>query len=138
MSEGFMALQVSAGSISEILESQQHLFDTGHEIGQLAQQYFDKGIEIKDEYFQIDQSIKSTEKAIEDGYKTIYETTACSPDNAFSKIDILRKANGSNAWELIEVKGSISVKDYHIGDSAPHSIFKFDHVHSILWNCNLL
>jgi hypothetical protein len=102
----------------EISESQQHLFDMGHEIGELAQQYFDNGIEITEEYYQIDQAIESTEKAIKDGYKTIYEATACSPDNAFSRIDILRKVNGSNAWDLIEVKGSTSVKDYHIDDTS--------------------
>lgn len=102
----------------EISESQQHLFDTGHEIGQLAQQYFDNGIEITEEYYQIDQAINSTEKAVHDGYQTIFEATACSPDNAFSRIDILRKVAGSNAWDLIEVKGATSVKDYHIDDSS--------------------
>lgn len=102
----------------EISESQQHLFDTGHEIGRLAQQYFDNGVEITEEYYQIEQAIQSTQRAINDGYKTIFEATACSPDNAFSRIDILRKVNGSNAWDLIEVKGSTSVKDYHIDDAA--------------------
>jgi hypothetical protein len=102
----------------EISESQQHLFDTGNEIGQLAQQYFDNGVEITEEYYQIDQAIQSTEKAINAGYKIIYEATACSPDNAFSRIDILRKVKGSNAWDLIEVKGSAGVKDYHIDDTA--------------------
>jgi hypothetical protein len=39
----------------EISESQQHIFDTGHEIGLYAQRYFDNGIEITEKYYEIDQ-----------------------------------------------------------------------------------
>jgi hypothetical protein len=102
----------------DISEAQQHLFDTGHEIGHYAQQYFENGIEITEEYYEIDKAIQSTEQAIKGGYNSIFEATACSADNAFSRIDILRKVNGSDAWDLIEVKGSTGVKDYHISDTA--------------------
>lgn len=102
----------------EVSERQQNIFDTGHEIGRYAQQYFKGGIEIREEYYEIDKAIQSTEQAIKDGYRTIFEATACSEDNAFSRIDVLNKGREDDAWDLIEVKGSTKVKDYHIDDTS--------------------
>ena len=102
----------------EISEVRQHLFDTGHEIGELAHSYFGRGIEITEEYYQIDRAIKSTEKTIQQGHEIIFEATACSADGAFSRIDVLNKVPGSDAWDLIEVKSSTGVKEYHIEDMA--------------------
>ena len=100
----------------QISDSQQALFDAGHEVGELAQKYFNGGVEITEDYFAIDQAIASTQKAINDGQKVIFEATAASTDGAFSRIDILKKVNGSDAWDLIEVKMATTVKDYHIDD----------------------
>lgn len=100
----------------EITEAQQHLFDTGHEVGELAKQYFKGGIEIEAEYYEIDKAIESTDDVIRQGKDIIFEATALSPDGAFSKIDILKKVKGSDAWDLIEVKASTGVKDYHLDD----------------------
>ena len=100
----------------EITEAQQHLFDTGHEIGELAKEYFKGGVEITAEYYEIDKAIGSTEDAIRQGEDVIFEATALSSDGAFSRIDILKKINGTNAWDLIEVKASTGVRDYHLDD----------------------
>jgi len=100
----------------EISDNQQALFDAGHEVGELAHQYFKNGVEITEEYYEISQAIKSTEKAIKDGKKVIYEATASSPDGAYSRIDILKKVRGSDRWDMIEVKMSTGVKDYHLDD----------------------
>ncbi|MBC8180424.1 hypothetical protein H8E88_04800 [candidate division KSB1 bacterium] len=88
----------------EISESQQFLFDTGHEIGKLAQQYFKGGIEIAAEYYETDKAIKATESAVKQGGHILFEATACSKDGAYSKIDILKKVKGTDTWDLIEVK----------------------------------
>jgi len=96
--------------------SQQHLFDTGHEVGELAKTYFKNGIEIFEEYYQVDSAISSTQKAVADGRGVIFEATAASSDGAYSRIDIFKKKDGSSFWDLIEVKSSTSVKDYHIDD----------------------
>ncbi len=102
----------------EIPEAKQRLFDSGHEVGQLAQSYFDNGVEITEKYYQIDQAIASTEKAVNHGHNAIYEATACSKDGAYSRIDILNKADGPGTWDLVEVKQSTGVKDYHLDDMA--------------------
>jgi len=102
----------------EIPEARQRLFDSGHEVGQMAQAYFENGIEIKEKYYEIDKAIAATVKAVNQGYEAIFEATACSSDGAFSRIDILKKVDDSDEWDLIEVKQSTGVKDYHIHDMA--------------------
>ena len=102
----------------EISEGQQYIFNTGNEVGKLAQKYFKDGVEIEEEYYKIDQAIDSTKKAVSQGKDIIFEATAASGDGAFSRIDILEKVNGTDDWDLIEVKSSTEVKDYHIDDIA--------------------
>jgi len=75
----------------EISESLQFIFDIGHEVGELAQKYFKGGIEIKEEYYEIDKAIKSTKRAAKKGVKIIFEATASSRDGVYSRIDILKK-----------------------------------------------
>ena len=101
----------------EIDSSTQARFDTGNEIGILAQQFFKQGIEVVTEYWDIKGAEKLTQQYVKDGYEFIYEATAINPlDGAYSRIDILRKVEGTDAWDLIEVKSSTSVKAYHIDD----------------------
>jgi Domain of unknown function(DUF2779) len=102
----------------EISEAKQRLFDSGHEVGQLAQAYFENGIEITEKYYEIDKAIASTVQAVDQGYQAIFEATACSSDGAFSRIDILKKVAGSKMWDLIEVKQSTGVRDYYLDDMA--------------------
>jgi hypothetical protein len=102
----------------EISDAQQHLFDIGHEVGEVAKGFFGEGLEIECESYEIDRAIELTEKAVGDGRRILYEATACSPDGAFSRIDILKKSVGSDGWDLVEVKAATAVKDYYIQDMA--------------------
>jgi len=102
----------------EVPASKQQIFDQGHEVGILAQQYFTGGVEVTDKYYDIDKAIASTKNHIRNGVGIIYEATACSPDGAYSRIDILRKASMPDQWDLIEVKQSKGVKDYYLDDMA--------------------
>jgi hypothetical protein len=99
-----------------ITEKKQWLFDSGHEVGQLAQTFFEGGLLIDEPYRATDRAIDATNRAIADGREVIYEATACSPDGAFSRIDILKKNGPAHRWDLIEVKQSTAVKDYHVDD----------------------
>ena len=102
----------------EISKGRQFIFDTGHEVGVLAQKYFGEGIEITEPYYKIDQAIRSTNKAVRQGKDLIFGATAGSESGAYSRIDIFKKVDGSDAWDLIEVKSSTGVKDYHMDDMA--------------------
>jgi len=101
-----------------ISEGRQFIFDMGHEVGELAQKYFGEGIEITEPYYKIKQAILSTNKAVRQGVDLIFEATACSESGAYSRIDILKKVARSDTWDLIEVKSSTGVKDYHVDDMA--------------------
>lgn len=103
----------------EITPEKQALFNTGHKTGELAMQYFGEGIEVTNEYWDIKGAIETTQKLIKDGLDIIYEATAMHPvDGGYSRIDILKRVEGSDEWDLIEVKSSTSVKDYHLDDMA--------------------
>lgn len=103
--------------VPEITPEKQALFDTGHEIGELAMQYFGEGIEVKNEYWDVQGAVETTQQYIKEGHDLIFEATAIHPvDGGYSRIDILKRVEGSDEWDLIEVKSSTSVKDYHIDD----------------------
>ena len=110
----------------EITPVKQAIFDTGHEVGHVAQEYFEGGIEVTADYWDIEKAVELTNKYREEGYKLVYEATAVHPvTGLYSRIDILRKVDDSDAWDLIEVKSSTSVKDYHIDDlSFQYYVFK--------------
>jgi hypothetical protein len=101
-----------------ISEQKQWLFDSGHEVGTLAQAYFENGHLIDEPYYETDKAIDSTNRSIADDKNVIFEATASSPDGAYSRIDILKKITGTVNWDLIEVKQSTGIKDYHLDDIA--------------------
>lgn len=103
----------------EITPDKQALFDTGHAIGELAMQYFGDGVEVTNEYWDVKGAVDATEKFVQDGHDLIFEATAIHPiDGGYSRIDILKRVSDSEEWDLIEVKSSTQVKDYHIDDMA--------------------
>lgn len=90
-------------------------FDEGNEVGDLARNLEGKGTLISNEYWDFEGAHKSTQEAIFNGAKVIFEASFLN-DKFFARADILKKDR--NAWHLIEVKKSTQVKEYHIQDSA--------------------
>ena len=98
-------------------EKTQSLFDAGNEINDLARKCFAEGKKAADGYFDIEKSVHLTKELINQGNQIIFEATAIiEADGSHARIDILRKSEVSGKWNLIEVKGSTSAKDYHIDD----------------------
>jgi len=95
--------------------SQESLFNTGHDVGELACQLFPNGLEIKFDSDNFDGMITKTKELIENGCEVIYEATF-KQDGIFAMTDILVK-NG-DSWDIYEVKASTHVKDYHINDTS--------------------
>lgn len=101
----------------EIDAATQALFDSGYEVGEYAKDYFPGGVEVDTKYWEIAKAVNETESFLGNGEKIIYEATAIHPDDGtYCRVDILKKVDGSEEWDLIEVKSSTSVKDYHIDD----------------------
>lgn len=97
--------------------AKQAMFDAGNEVGEWAKKYFPGGIEVTAPYYKTQEGADATTAFIAAGHGVIFEATAIHVlDGTHSRIDILRKVPGTDAWDMIEVKGSTGVKEYHHDD----------------------
>ena len=96
--------------------AQQAMFDTGKEVGLLAQQLFPGGVDCTPEhYYDFGPSVVATQAAIARGERVIYEA-AFLHDGVLVALDILvRDAEG---WKAYEVKSSTGAKEYQWHDAA--------------------
>lgn len=93
--------------------SRETIFESGREIGRLAQGLFPGGIEIEYDGYSPQEQIDRTRAEIKKGTKILYEP-AFSHDGVFFKADIMRKVG--DRWNIYEVKGSTGIKDIYIED----------------------
>lgn len=99
----------------DIGEDKQAVFDTGHEVGRLAQRMFPDGVEVPFDNLPLAEQIEMTRCLIDSGTDTIFEA-AFSYDNVFIKADLLTKC--AAGWHLGEVKASTHAKENYINDIA--------------------
>lgn len=92
---------------------QQQIFDNGTNVGILAQQYFENGIDLSDLEFidNIEQTKHSLAKR-----KPVYEAGFLF-ERFYVRVDILYPV-GKDEWNIIEVKSSSKSKKTHIHDLA--------------------
>jgi predicted RecB family nuclease len=102
---------------SETTPAQQALFDTGHQVGELARDRYPQGKLIDEDHHKLTEAIQATHEVLKtSSTPAIYEATFAY-DDVLIRADILERA-GDGAWNLIEVKSGIGVKDYHVHDVA--------------------
>jgi hypothetical protein len=100
--------------LPEIDAATQFIMDQGNIVGELAQTLFPGGIVLSREYDPAKQSAKSLEAA--KLRKPLFEAGFIN-GQAYALVDILNPVD-KNAWDLIEVKSSSSVKEEHYADVA--------------------
>ena len=98
-------------------QAQELLFNTGHDVGELSCKLFPNGVKIKFDANNFDGMVSKTKELIESGCKVIYEATF-KENGIFAMADILVKNRETNTWDIYEVKGSTSVKEYHLNDAS--------------------
>ena len=110
----------------EITPEKKEVLDTGNLVGQIAMDRYPVGVEVINEYWDINGALEATKKFISNGENIIFEAAAVHPINgAYSKIDILKRVDKTDQWDLIEVKSSTEVKSYHKDDLAfQYYVFK--------------
>ena len=101
--------------IPETDAATQAIFDQGHDVGALAKQMFPDGIEVGAGVRDLDETIRLSQTALK-LRKPLFES-AFSASGGYCRTDVLRPAPG-NAWDLIEVKSTTSVKEVHLDDLA--------------------
>jgi hypothetical protein len=100
----------------EISEAQQAIFSRGTNIGELAQELFPNGVNVKPETpFEYQKSVLQTQAAIQNGEKIIYEA-AFQFNDVLAAVDIL--VNEEGKWKAFEVKSSTSITETYIFDTA--------------------
>ena len=99
----------------DISPDQQALFDSGTDVGVLAQQLFPDGVLIPYDGLTMHEQVVQTAEAIRRGEKTIYEASFTYND-VFFKADIMQHT--LSGWNLYEVKASTAMKDVHLNDVA--------------------
>jgi hypothetical protein len=99
-----------------IAPATQARFDSGHEVGDLAQLRYPGGLDASPEdYRKLHESIAKTKAWIDAGVPVIYEATF-EADGVLIMMDVLIREG--EQWKAIEVKSSTGVKEYHINDLA--------------------
>jgi len=98
-----------------ISDSQEATFQSGTDVGILAQDLYPGGVTIPFDDVSFDEQATLTADAMAQGHKTIYEATF-KKDGLFARVDILNKVGTS--WDINEVKGSTQVKNVHYDDLA--------------------
>jgi len=90
-------------------EVQQAIFDTGHEVGVLAQQRYPGGVLGEADHAHTELALEQTAKLLDDPtVPAIYEA-AFMYGNVLVRADIIERV-GKDSWNLIEVKSSTGVK----------------------------
>jgi len=117
-------------SIPEPDQAQQHIFDTGHMVGDLAKRLYPGGKEVP-MLFQANDALELTVTATRDLMERrlpIFEASFLI-DGRYCRVDVLVPVPGPDGdrqsgdeWDLIEVKSSTRVKDVNINDVA----FQYD------------
>lgn len=109
--------------------AQQHIFDTGHEVGDLAKQLYPNGVEVPMKRDDLPATVRDTRELMQRPAADrvpIFEASFLI-DGRYCRVDVLvpvpdEPRQKPDRWDLIEVKSSTRVKDVNINDVA----FQFD------------
>jgi hypothetical protein len=96
--------------------TQQHIFDTGNTVGELARERFAGGVLVAEDYTQPAQALETTRRLLADPPSAIFEA-ALEYGGVFVRPDALVRV-GEDLWDLYEVKSGTKVKDVNITDVA--------------------
>jgi predicted RecB family nuclease len=99
-----------------ITEMQQHIFDSGTRVGELARERFGGGVLVTEDYTQSAQALETTARLMADSPAAIFEG-AYVHGGVYVRPDALVRV-GDGEWDLYEVKSSTKLKDEHITDVA--------------------
>jgi len=97
-------------------EQQQALFDTGHEVGELARKLYTSGLLIKEDHLHHADAMISTNAVLSDATLPALFEAAFLHDDIRIRADILARAD-DGCFDLIEFKSGAQIKDENIPDA---------------------
>jgi hypothetical protein len=102
---------------SKVSPVQQALFDTGHEVGELATRLYPEGVLIEEDHLHHKEAVQTTLDVMDDASVGAIFEAAFLYDGIRVRVDILERLK-NDRWNLIEVKSSTSVKEVYLPDVA--------------------
>ena len=102
---------------SPINEAQQAIFDTGHEVGDLARERYPGGHFVAHDYRSIPAALAETRHLIAADATTALFEPAFQHNNLLARVDVLERLP-DGGWRIVEVKSTTHCKDEHILDVA--------------------
>lgn len=100
----------------------QAAFNIGYQVGDIAQKVFDPddaGINVDPNDIGWDESATQTETSLQSGDGPVFEALLSLPGSlALADVMLPDLSSGELRWQMIEVKSSTGVKDYHRDDIA--------------------
>ena len=100
-----------------ISEAQQAIFDTGHQVGDLARERYPGGHLVAHDYRNIPAALSETKRLIEEGTAPALFEPAFRHKNVLARVDVLERIP-DGGWRLVEVKSTTRCKPEHIPDVA--------------------
>ncbi len=104
-------------SADPITEATQWRFDRGSEVGRLAHTLFPNGVEVTEDFRHSAEAVSKTAHLLGSGARVLYEP-AFIHDGLLVRVDLLVGVDGSELFDLYEVKSSTRLKPEHITDAA--------------------
>lgn len=98
-------------------DAQQAIFDTGHEVGDLARERYSGGHLVAHDYRNIPAALAETQRLIEEDAAPALFEPAFWHNNVLARVDVLERIPGGG-WRIIEVKSTTRCKPEHIPDVA--------------------
>ena len=97
--------------------AQQAIFDTGHEVGDLARECYPGGHLVAHDYRNVPAALAETRRLIKvDTAPALFEP-AFQHDNVLARVDVLQRLS-DGGWRMVEVKSTTRCKPEHILDAA--------------------
>ena len=96
--------------------SQERVFAVGTAVGELAREQFPGSRLVTAPFYELARSVRETASLVDRGDATHICEAAFEADSTHVKVDVLSRAG--DAWHLIEVKSTSSVKEEHVTDTA--------------------
>lgn len=100
-----------------ISEAQQAIFNTGHQVGDLARERYSGGHLIAYDYRNIPAALAETRRLIEEDAAPALFEPAFRHNDVLARVDVLERIP-DGGWRLVEVKSTTRCKPEHIPDVA--------------------
>jgi len=102
--------------------AQQHIFDTGHAVGDLAKQLYPHGVEVPMNFGDLAATARETEALLARPWadQTAIFEASFMVDRRYCRVDVLVPVpdDPDHRWDLVEVKSATRVKDINVNDVA--------------------